>query len=78
MRADVLARDGYRCQINLPCCIGRATSVDHWPVPRHKGGALLDPNNLRAACRPCNSSGGAQLANAERKTRAIGPRSREW
>jgi 5-methylcytosine-specific restriction protein A len=76
-RRLVLVRDGYHCQVMGPNCIGRATTADHI-IPRCEGGAMLDMSNLRAACRPCNSSGGAMLANERRRGRAIGSRSREW
>jgi 5-methylcytosine-specific restriction endonuclease McrA len=77
IRADVLARDGYRCQLNLPRCTGLATTVDHI-IARHHGGPLLDPANLRAACRPCNSVGGAAITNDARAGRSLGQRSRIW
>jgi 5-methylcytosine-specific restriction endonuclease McrA len=61
VRAEVLARDGYLCQIALPGewpvwggmahCTGRATQVHHT-----KGRAVTgdDPAYLVSACRPCN------------------------
>ena len=64
-RTFVLARDRYICQINGPRCMRYATSVDH-VVARADGGDCFDLANLRAACRPCNSSGGAQRTNARR------------
>jgi HNH endonuclease/AAA domain len=48
----VLERDGYRCVY----CGGPATTADHI-VPRSAGGTD-SMDNLRAACRPCNSSRG--------------------
>lgn len=53
VRIPVLERDGYRCQIRGPKCTGRASDVDHI-VSLKDGGALLDPDNLRAACPACN------------------------
>lgn len=53
VRIPVLERDGYRCQIRGRKCTVIATDVDHI-VARKDGGALLDPNNMRAACVPCN------------------------
>lgn len=53
VRPVVLERDGYRCQIKDKRCTGRATEVDHI-VPFADGGALYDPDNLRAACKACN------------------------
>lgn len=57
VRLAVLARDHYRCQL----CGGKATAVDHIR-PRSRGGSLLDPRNLRAICRSCNSRRNAELA----------------
>lgn len=51
LRAAVLHRDGYRCQIRLPGCTTVATTADH-VAPRETGGDGLD--NLRAACMGCN------------------------
>lgn len=55
VRALVLERDGHRCQIRGPECLGVADTVDHI-VPRALGGPLYDPANLRAACHVCNAS----------------------
>jgi 5-methylcytosine-specific restriction protein A len=52
-RLAILARDGYRCQLGLPKCRGRATEVDHIRNI-DDGGARLDPANLRASCKSCN------------------------
>jgi len=49
----VLLRDGYRCQIRLPGCLGRASSADHI-VELADGGAPFDLRNLQAACMHCN------------------------
>jgi len=54
----VLRRDNYECQIRGLRCIGTATVVDHI-LPRSKGGSEL-PENLRAACAPCNLERGAR------------------
>ncbi|MGI8624193.1 MAG: HNH endonuclease [Solirubrobacteraceae bacterium] len=59
VRADVLARDSYVCQLDLPGCTWVATVVDH-VVPVARGGAALDPANLRAACSSCNARKGAR------------------
>ena len=54
VRLQVLERDGNQSRIRGPNCRGTATDVDHiMPVP--DGGATYDPDNLRAACHPCNS-----------------------
>lgn len=53
VRALVLARDGHMCQIRGPRCEVEADQVDHI-VPWLAGGAVFDPENLRAACGDCN------------------------
>lgn len=50
---SILERDGYRCRIGGPGCLGLATTTDHI-VPISRGGTH-HPSNLQAACRPCNS-----------------------
>lgn len=56
--ARVLVRDQHACQLRVPgVCVGKATTGDH-TVPLSRGGARLDEDNVRAACRPCNSSKG--------------------
>lgn len=55
VRATVLERDGYVCQIGLLGCSGQATCVDHI-TPVSWGGAWYDPSNLRAACWSCNDA----------------------
>lgn len=59
VRAAVLQRDRYRCR----WCGGDADTVDHL-VPLAHGGPRLDPANLAAACRPCNSRRGATTRRA--------------
>lgn len=51
LRPIVLDRDHHRCQVQLPCCTGKATAVDHI-IP----GGPNDLTNLRAACVPCNNA----------------------
>lgn len=46
----VMRRDNRTCRY----CGGRATEVDH-VIPHSRGGPD-DPENLVAACKPCNSS----------------------
>lgn len=53
LRPVILERDGYRCKIGGPRCVGTADQVDHI-VPLIQGGAPYDPDNLRAACKACN------------------------
>jgi 5-methylcytosine-specific restriction endonuclease McrA len=63
-RAVVLERDGHVCR----WCGAPATEADHWPIPRHLGGQST-PDNLVAACKPCNSRRGAIEGNAKRRRR---------
>lgn len=81
VRAYVLARDHFRCQVQLAgICTGDATEVDHeraialW-------GVSYDTDHLRASCRPCNRHLGGQVAELKRKIGqaavAVGP-SRDW
>jgi 5-methylcytosine-specific restriction endonuclease McrA len=67
LRLLVLDRDHGLCQIRGPNCTRYATEVDHI-IPRHDGGPVFDPANLRAACRQCNSAGGAEITNRRHKT----------
>lgn len=57
LRKLVLARDHYLCQVQLPGCKTRANEVDHI-VGLAQGGAWLDPDNCRAACKSCNVAKG--------------------
>jgi 5-methylcytosine-specific restriction endonuclease McrA len=50
MRRYILARDNFTCQY----CLAPATTVDH-VEPVSKGGEILNPENLVAACVSCNS-----------------------
>jgi 5-methylcytosine-specific restriction endonuclease McrA len=72
VRLYVLTRDQYRCQIQGPRCTTHATEADHI-IELSAGGAPYDPENLRAACKPCNSSRGAAHGNRLRE-----PRSQRW
>lgn len=74
VRGEVLARDGWVCQINAPGCTIEATEVDHI-IPLRMGGAPYELSNLRAACVACNR--GAR--QRKRKGGAPGgPASRAW
>lgn len=53
VRAQILQRDNYRCQIKGYGCLHEATEVDHI-LPVSMGGEWFDDSNLRASCRPCN------------------------
>ena len=51
---QVLARDGYRCQLGFAdICLGRASQVDHIDQPEASG--TNDLANLRAVCRRCHA-----------------------
>lgn len=49
IRDVVLARDGYRCQVGGPPCIGTASVCGH--IIAGAGDAL---DNLQAECKPCS------------------------
>jgi hypothetical protein len=54
VRAMVLERDGYMCQVKASKkCRTTANVVDHIIRPE-EGGEPYDPANLRASCRSCN------------------------
>jgi 5-methylcytosine-specific restriction endonuclease McrA len=75
-RRLVLERAGYRCQIRAPGCHGLAVTADH-VLPLAAGGSH-DLYNLRAACRHCNSVGGAAITNRLKAARRLGRGSRRW
>jgi len=60
LRLVVLERDGRVCR----WCCGYADTVDH-VTALVDGGARLDPTNLVACCRSCNSRRG-QAVSARR------------
>lgn len=57
IRAAVLTRDGYRCQLQLDGCTVRATHAHH-TVGREVSGD--NPDHLFAACEHCNLKAGDQ------------------
>lgn len=67
IRARVLQRDGYRCQV----CGVQATEVDHI-TNLARGGAVRELSNLRAVCRWCHKRKTA--AEAMRAMREPGAR----
>lgn len=77
LRRQAFAKDGGHCRIRgSHCkhgsgCPGCAEELDHI-VPLAENGALLDPDNHRAACRPCN-----RRRDRPTKLSAAGA-SREW
>lgn len=68
LRSACLRRDGFRCQIQLPGCKGRAAQADHI-VELGEGGAPFDLSNLQAACSHCN------VAKRNNRIRRVGVRS---
>lgn len=62
LRAAILLRDGYQCQINGHGCWGQATEVDHiQPDSNH------DPANLRAVCHYCHGKKSSREGHATRR-----------
>lgn len=73
-----------------PGCRRTATELDHWPVPLREIRAGRAPRelafaveNLRVACKSCNSSAGGRLGNlAKRQRRSQArwerTRTRDW
>ena len=52
----ILERDGHRCQIRGPRCIGTANQVDH-RIPLSVTGPAGDiDSNKQAACVPCHQA----------------------
>ena len=67
IRVEVLERDGYVCRIGIEgVCTGHAEVVDH-VIPIVAGGDPFDVDNLRAACRPCNSTLGGIVGQRRRE-----------
>src|SRR5436309_2385548 len=54
LRAEILERDGYECQLRLAGCEGHATHCHHIEAA-HWGGEDTH-SNLEAACAHCNLS----------------------
>lgn len=79
VRLAVLERDNYLCKIRGSGCTLKADQVDHI-IPRSKGGAALDPWNLRGACRHCNRQrvGGTVIVNGEVLNKEYPGPSRKW
>jgi 5-methylcytosine-specific restriction enzyme A len=75
VRRQVLARDGYQCQIRLGACRGRADSVDHI-VELDDGGSAYALSNLQACCASCNTAKRNRAVAARAKRGAV--RRRRW
>lgn len=55
IRPAILERDGYQCQIQYEgICTGYATTVDKKRPAAQRPDLAHDPENLQAACDPCN------------------------
>lgn len=72
LRAFVLERDGWRCQVvvNEAKCGEFARTVGHLDPLSRGGVKLASPDRLQAQCEPHNYSDGARLGNAGRRRRA--------
>ena len=68
LRRQAFARDNNQCQLAGPGCTQVATCVDHITPHALGGGSTLD--NLRAACRHCNSSRGGFQGNIAKAQQA--------
>ena len=74
VRAAVLRRDAYQCQLRIDGCTGLATECDHVVRPED-GGDEFHTDNLQASCKHCNVS----KRNSELAKRARGyPPMRKW
>jgi hypothetical protein len=74
LRAAVLMRDRFTCQVRLDdgrLCERAATTVGHLDRLSQGGTLLAHPSRLRAECPVHNFGDGARLTNA-------GRRGREW
>lgn len=74
--ADVLMRDGYRCKVRdyLPdvFCLGRLTG--HELLSRGRGGSIINPANIVAACERHNG----YLHDNPEKAHALGLLKHAW
>lgn len=68
VRAQVLNRDHYECQIQGPHCTGRAVAVDHW-IPIAEGGDPFNPDACIAICTPCHQAKTSAEATRGRRRR---------
>ncbi len=78
VRLAVMERDGYRCQLGLPGCLGIATEVDHIASTAYIGVSReqVDADGCQAVCAPCHSQktaaehrAGIAASNARRAAR---------
>jgi 5-methylcytosine-specific restriction protein A len=67
LRADILERDEYQCQIMYPgICTGEATTVDKTTPAARRPDLATVRRNLRAACDACNEHK-ARTADRQRR-----------
>jgi len=68
MKADVLSRAGYLCQVSDTGCLGAATQVDR--IDNTLG---YVEGNLEAACRPCHAKKSSREGNVAQGHRVSEP-----
>ena len=73
VRQQVLERDGHRCRLRLPGCVGEASEVDHI-IDIALGGAVLELANCRAVWAPCHRRRSSLMRGRMRRS----PPAREW
>lgn len=64
LRAKVMQRDNWTCQLRGPHCAVIATDCDH--IVNVANGGSDDMSNLCAACKPCHNTKTAREAAAGR------------
>jgi 5-methylcytosine-specific restriction endonuclease McrA len=68
LRRLVLERDGYACRIQGPRCRGFANTVHHVRPSSQHPELFWEPENLEAACGPCNYAGGSYTKAENQRT----------
>jgi hypothetical protein len=56
LKAEILKRDHYRCQLHLPGCEGHATELDRVETGEYGDGGSSE--NLRGSCKSCERTKG--------------------
>jgi 5-methylcytosine-specific restriction endonuclease McrA len=69
LRRQVLAREGYVCQVQGPRCTGYADTCNHLLPSSQYPELFWDPTNLQAASRACNYAGGAYTKAENRRSK---------
>jgi hypothetical protein len=70
VRARVLKRDGYVCQLQLMGCMRRASTADH--IVERRAGGSDDWTNLRAVCASCHNKRPPSCLGGEAHARTRG------